>query len=418
MLRFWVLGRGWQKLRFRTYPQRARIPQIFGRGRTLVTLANLRAQTSKDLAQLARSSGVAGWSSMRKEQLVKALLKVLKKRETAIAKAENKSLPKTNESKSGSKPAKTAVGNKPAPKHSAPNLEIERSAIAAKLEREAVERERLKNLALTASLAKDEKRVEKDRLILIVRDSFWLQAYWEITPTTVSRAKTSLEKNWRGAKPVLRLYEIVEENDSHSEKLAREIPIHSGVDTWYIDTLCPPKTYRAAIGYVTETGRFFSLCKSNRVSTPSTSVKTPSSHWADIAADCENVFAMSGGYDPLSETKDLREVFEEKLQRPMIALGPNHAALLDQNLDFPFEVDAQMVIYGMASPGSSVTLAGEPVKVDPDGNFSIRLDFPDKRQVLPVVACSRDGSQQRTTVLAIERNTKVMEAINIDADEM
>ncbi|MEQ1905894.1 MAG: Rho termination protein, partial [Pirellulaceae bacterium] len=118
-----------------------------------------------------------------------------------------------------------------------------------------------------------------------------------------------------------------------------------------------------------------------------------------------------------SENNDLKEVFEEKLKRPMLAIGPNHAALLDHYLEFPFEVDAQMVIYGVASPGASVTLAGEPVKVDPDGNFSIRMEFPDKRQVLPVVACSRDGSQQRTTVLAIERNTKVMEAINMDSDD-
>ncbi len=357
---------------------------------------------------------------MRKEQLIKALMKVLKKREANLSKAAQKSAspakdvrPKKTPTTSQKLPTRAkSTGKTP------PNLEVERSAIAAKLEREAVERERLKNLALTASLAKDEKKVEKDRLILIVRDSFWLQAYWEVTPATISRAKTSLEKNWRGAKPVLRLFEIIEENDSQVEKLVREIPIHSGVDTWYIDTLNPPKTYRAAIGYVTEAGRFFSLCRSNRVSTPSTSVKAPSSHWADIAADCENYFAMSGGYDPLAETNDLREIFEEKLKRPMIAMGPNHAALLDQNLDFPFEVDAQMVIYGVASPGASVTLAGEPVKVDADGNFSIRLDFPDKRQVLPVVACSRDGSQQRTTVLAIERNTKVMEAINIDSDDL
>jgi hypothetical protein len=35
--------------------------------------------------------------------------------------------------------------------------------------------------------------------------------------------------------------------------------------------------------------------------------------------------------------------------------------------------------------------------------------MPDKRQVLPVVACTRDGVEQRTIVIAVERNTKVLE---------
>ncbi len=380
----------------------------------MVTLTNLRSQSSKDLAQLARNNGVSGWSSMRKEQLVKAIMKTLKKREKSAA-APKKVFGKAAATKSNSIRAEV-VAAKPAAKPNK-NLEIERSAIAAKIERESSERERLKDLALAASIKKDQKLVVKDRLVLIVRDSFWLQACWEITPATIRRAKSSLEKNWRGAKPVLRLSEIVEENDAMVERVVREIPIHGGVDTWYIDTVSPPKTYRASIGYVFANGKFFSLCKSNRVSTPSPNAKSPASHWADIAADCENFFAMSGGYDSLSENNDLKEVFEEKLKRPMLAIGPNHAALLDHHLEFPFEVDAQMVIYGIASPGASVTLAGEPVKVDSDGNFSIRMEFPDKRQVLPVVACSRDGSQQRTTVLAIERNTKVMEAINMDSDD-
>ena len=34
---------------------------------------------------------------------------------------------------------------------------------------------------------------------------------------------------------------------------------------------------------------------------------------------------------------------------------------------------------------------------------------PDKRQVLPVVASTPDGVEQRTIVIAVERNTKVLE---------
>jgi hypothetical protein len=68
-----------------------------------------------------------------------------------------------------------------------------------------------------------------------------------------------------------------------------------------------------------------------------------------------------------------------------------------------------MIVYGVTKPNAHVTLAGTPVKLQADGSFSARLSMPDRRQVLPVVASSPDGVEQRTVVLAIERNTKVME---------
>jgi hypothetical protein len=61
-----------------------------------------------------------------------------------------------------------------------------------------------------------------------------------------------------------------------------------------------------------------------------------------------------------------------------------------------------------------VMLAGEPVKVRPDGTFTIRMSMKDGRQVMPVVSCSSDGMQQQTIILAVERNTKTMEPVSRD----
>jgi hypothetical protein len=43
--------------------------------------------------------------------------------------------------------------------------------------------------------------------------------------------------------------------------------------------------------------------------------------------------------------------------------------------------------------------------------------MPDKRQVLPVVASTPDGVEQRTIVIAVERNTKVLEPMVREANE-
>ena len=73
-----------------------------------------------------------------------------------------------------------------------------------------------------------------------------------------------------------------------------------------------------------------------------------------------------------------------------------------------------MIVYGATQPGAYVTLQGEPVKVGPDGTFRVRVDLPNKRQVLPIIASNANGVERQTVVIAVERNTKTMEAVGRD----
>ena len=72
------------------------------------------------------------------------------------------------------------------------------------------------------------------------------------------------------------------------------------------------------------------------------------------------------------------------------------------------------MVHGSAADGATVSVGGQPVTVKNDGTFAIRMKMPERRQVLPVVAANRNGTQRRTTVLAIERNTKVMDPVATD----
>ena len=47
----------------------------------------------------------------------------------------------------------------------------------------------------------------------------------------------------------------------------------------------------------------------------------------------------------------------------------------------------------------------------------LRYSLPNCRQVIPAVARSRDGLEQRTIVLAVERNTKTMEPVMREAND-
>jgi len=270
--------------------------------------------------------------------------------------------------------------------------------------------------------AADESSPDRDRIVLMVRDPYWLHAHWELTRRSIQRARAAMAEFWHTSKPVLRLSEVFTGSTTNaSEVHLRDIPIHGGVNNWYIDVVDPPKGFRIEIGYLASNGRFYALARSNPVMTPRPgSCDAVDQNWSDVVENCERIFALSGGYSSEGSSDELQELLEERLQRPVgspmvTRYGTGAAPCLDRDGDFQFDVDAEMIIYGCTKSDAHVTLAGEPIKVRQDGSFTIRMSLPDRRQVLPVTSSSRDGSTQQTIVLAIERNTKVMEPVVRDA---
>lgn len=292
-----------------------------------------------------------------------------------------------------------------------------------RIQKVRLERERLKDLSgeLTAEAAsgnrkKGKKAADRDRLVLLVRDAFWLHASWTVTRQAVKRAEAALAEHWHTARPVLRLLEVDSGPTTNTaERVVREIEVHGGVTNWYIDVSTPPESFRVDLGYKASNGKFYAIARSNAVTTPAPdSVDAIDENWTDIAEDCERIYSLSGGYAEDKQSGELQEIFEERLRRPMGSplgsqFGSGAERILNRHRDFQFQVDAEMIIYGATKPDARVTLAGEPVKLRPDGTFTIRLAMPDRRQVLPVVASSADGIEQRTIVIAVERNTKVLE---------
>lgn len=266
-----------------------------------------------------------------------------------------------------------------------------------------------------------EKEPQKDRIALFVRDAFWMHASWDITRQAIERARAAMAEQWHAARPVLRLLRL-DDDSSAAEVLERDIEIHGGLRNWYIDWTGQAATFRVMIGYLAPTGRYHAICESNIVSTPAAGTSDAiDNHWADVAADSEKIFSLSGGYDSDRETADLQEMLEERIHRtlgaPALArLGAGSDSPFRRKHNFHFDMDIELVLYGSTMPDGYLTLNGEPVTLREDGTFVLRLPFPDRRQVLPAVACSRDGSQQRTIVVAVERNTKIMEPLEAERD--
>lgn len=399
---------------------------------------------------MAKKKGVDGWHSMRKDQLVRALVKAAKskagKAKKVTAKKSAAQLSRNGATTSrngavskngaasgngshkaaalrGANSAKAASQNghastaKSAEKMSEPARKPTNPRVARKIQQAHSTRQHLKDLAFPNGNGKaGANHTAKDRAVLMVRDSYWLHAYWEVTRLSIQRAQAAMAEHWHTAKPILRLLEVADGSTTSTvERVARDIEIHGGVNNWYIDVPDPPKSYRIAVGYLSQSGKFYALVRSNAVTTPSPgSSDALDENWTDVAENYERIYALSGGYSDDGAAGDLQELFEERLRRPMgspvvTRYGIGAEAMLRRERDFLFEVDAEMIIYGRTKPNAHVAIGGEPVRLRPDGTFTMRMSMPDRRQVIPVVASSGDGVEQRTIVLAIERNTKVME---------
>ncbi|MFM9115985.1 MAG: DUF4912 domain-containing protein [Planctomycetota bacterium] len=449
----------------------------------MISATSLKSYSMRDLTQLAKKRGISGWQSMRKDQLVRSLGRAAGSsaasgaatggRAAAVAKRSASSPARKSPAKATAKPARPAAPrpaargaaskvtksvakpglkstHKPAPVKASsakgtaakpveskksskvpksapiPKTKPRSALMLKKIQKANEQRERQRDLATEPRPAVQGKAQApvRVRVVLIVRDPYWLQVSWEVTRQSVLRAQAAMAEQWHSARPTLRVLEVENSGTtSTAERVIREIAIHSGVQNWYIDVTNPPKSYRVDLGYLSGNGRFYAIGRSNTVTTqrPGTG-ESLDDNWTDVAENFEKIFAQSGGYSDESSSHELQEAFEERFQRPLGApltgrFGAGAERVFRRRRDFPFEVDAEMVVFGRTQSDAHVSLSGEPVKLRSDGTFSVRMPLPDRRQVIPVVASSRDGVEQRTIVIAVERNTKSMEPMSREQSE-
>ena len=399
------------------------------------TVAPLSDRSKKDLGEMARRQGIRGWEGMSKEALVRSLTRLqatkakpasrpaprpapkpilvpaAPKSAAKVTKLAAKPAPRPglNGSTNGHIPARSA---KPTPKPAPPQQPVSAKPAATRLAPKPIVPPPPASPKSLSNGSTATAGFTKDRIFLMVPDPFWLHATWELTHQSVQRAEAALKQDWHGARPIIRLFDVTSlVTTSTSETPLRDIIIHSGTNHWYIDVPQPPKSFRADIGYVSRRGDFFVVARSNVVTPPKAgSSEALEANWGDLDnKKAERILAMSTGFETTGNP-ELKELFEERLRRPMGA--PTETAFGSGAVPpssikkFYFEINAHLVVNGQTDPSAHVTLQNEPVKLRADGSFTMLFQLPDSRQIITAVATSADGVEERTIVLAVERNTK------------
>ncbi len=205
-----------------------------------MTRDQLQACTKQKLIELARRHHVVGWHGMRKDDLVKVLAR------------------KLGDAAKGAARPRSARSDHPVQAAAARNTSTtpEEDVEASKYDVGVPTRD------LSAKVPKDlPAGYGKDRIVVMVRDPYWLHCYWELTRHAIQRAEAALGQEWHQAKPILRVLDVSSHGTTNvSETPVRDIDIHGGCNNWYIDVATPPKSFRIDIGYLSRSGRFYDAC--------------------------------------------------------------------------------------------------------------------------------------------------------------
>lgn len=414
-----------------------------------MTKSPLSDRPKKDLFDLARQRGISVWDGMTKDELVQALSAKPKSKPAAKPVPPAKAPPVKSAAKLTAKPApngsakpvaaKPAVNGaaKPAAKHppaKQPTVPAPaRQSVPAKpaVVPPPPARPTLPVAAKPAAPAKPAPKVPpvaipsdkdlsyrngkaagpvRDQILLSGPDPFWLHAQWQLSVQSVQRAEAALGQDWHGAKPIIRLFDVTsQDTTSTSEAPIRDIVIHGGCSHWYIDVPQPPRSYRADIGYLSRRQTFFVLARSNVITPPKAGAsEVLDENWAASLEDkaAERLIAAAVGGEPGGAPSPADLPDDPFRRQPKESPFGSGAVLPGKLKKFFFEIDAQLIVYGKTDPTAAVTLQNEPVKLRPDGTFTMRYPLPDSRQIIPAVATSTDGMEEQTIVLAVERNTK------------
>lgn len=254
----------------------------------------------------------------------------------------------------------------------------------------------------------------EDKIVLQIRDSWWIHAYWEIVSGTMDKLKNRLGSSFFSAKTVLRVYDVTQVAfDGTNAHRFFDVEVGTYASSWYIDTAGPGRSWCVDIGLLLPSGEFILIARSNIVHTP---LEGPSwitdEEWMVPEEMFARLYGMGFGFGRTSpvgkawQERMRRELFSGVLASPGITSASSPVKKLPKERKFWLVVNTELIVYGATEPDASVSVQGKQIKLRPDGTFTMRFALPDGKQVIPVAATSSDGIETRTITPIVTKETK------------
>ena len=207
------------------------------------------------------------------------------------------------------------------------------------------------------------------------------------------------------------------EYNGNNAHLYFDIHIEEYARNWYF-RVDPDRSYCVELGLLSPGGQFVCIVRSNTVTMPRAGMSDViDEKWGTVGEDYyDELYALSGGFDVGKSSLELRRMLEEKLRSELSSgavssFGGSPVKRGEKERGFWFVLDAELIIYGATAPDATVTVQGRPVKLRPDGSFTLRYALPDGTQHIDATARSADYVEERTIIPTVSRTTEVPEPV-------
>jgi hypothetical protein len=248
---------------------------------------------------------------------------------------------------------------------------------------------------------------DQDKIILQVRDPRWLHAYWELRNQTIQGLKNKLGDDFYRAKRILRVYDVTNIifNGFNANRFF-DIQVNDFANSWYLDTAGPGRSWCVDLGLMLADGRFITILRSNVVQTP---LDGPSwvtdEEWMIPEEMFARLYGMGFG---LGKSSPVGGAWQERIKQGLFSSGLSSSPVKKEvkERNFWLKVDCELIVYGATEADAKVTVQGVPIKLRPDGTFTLRYYLPDGKQMIPVKAVSADKLEELTITPTVTRETK------------
>ena len=366
------------------------------------------------LLDVAKKKNIKGRSRMKKSELVKALLKFFKpqgrKKKAALSKSKTKIVPRKRVLSRKRKPSKPAEFLEKE-QVEATKFETPEAAESVSYQEEQFETQPRETNVAVLEKAEIPEKYNEDRLTLLVRDPWWLYAYWEITPQTWEKVRAQIGAHI-SLKEVLRVYDVTDVPEFRGDNAQSffDIELTPFANNWYVNVGADGRNYCVDIGLRTAQGEFYKILRSNVVKTPRYSMSDiTDEEWMVSEEEYWKMFGLSGGYGIGKGSLEMQELFKKRFEELVSSGFPGSAFSWmpreEVNRGFWLVADAELIIYGATEPGAKLTIQGKPFKLRKDGTFSLRLALPDGEQEVPLRAVSEDGVDEKEIRINVKRRT-------------
>ncbi|PWI56932.1 DUF4912 domain-containing protein [Sulfoacidibacillus thermotolerans] len=114
-----------------------------------------------------------------------------------------------------------------------------------------------------------QRRRQRNRLVLLVKDATTVFAYWEIADVQRNLLCEHFSRSWSDFPLFLRLHDVTDLLfDGYHANETRSESVHPESDHWFFSNVSPTRHYLADICTQTPEGGLFAILQSNVIQTP------------------------------------------------------------------------------------------------------------------------------------------------------